>query len=72
MVSSICAGVGDGSDVGLGVGVGVGVLVAACSSGDGPQADNKMHNRMKTNLSLNLLVINIMDLLMIAKWIIRI
>jgi hypothetical protein len=66
---------------GIRVGVFEGVLVAAAavsaaevassSSGEGPQDDNKMHNSIKTNPGFNFLVKNIINLLLITKWILR-
>jgi hypothetical protein len=45
--------------------------VASCSSGDGPQDDKKIPNNINTNPGLNFLVNNIIDLLLVMKWIIR-
>ena len=72
--------VGVGVEVGIvvEVGVTVGVLVAAatvraaevaaCSSGEGPQADNKIQNSNKANPRLNLFDKNTMSFLLSAKW----
>jgi hypothetical protein len=63
--------------VGGGVGVIVGVLVAAAavsaadvtanSSGEGPQADNKMQNNSKVIPRLNFFVKNIISLLLLLS-----
>jgi hypothetical protein len=41
--------------------------VAACSSGEGPQADNKMQNSIKANPRMNLLDKNIISLLLLLS-----